>query len=268
MDYILENKDKFIDAYISNNLSSQEREDFERHLFECNDTFKELSLKQTLIPLIKEEGHELFSEFIYDKPQIRVWLNIKEFFELSFLKPRILVPVAAFSFLFIVGLMLIDFKGEDKTMQTAMDAKELVTPGDKVFVNTDSPNVKANVEVIESVEIINNRQENSNLIAANFEPCITFESLIDQARRNTVHINIKSPSEGQTFKNEKVRFSWESSVTKTLYLKIYDNKENEVFSTKVAGDKYINSYKLAPGLYYWKLETENKNLVLNKFIVK
>ena len=56
-----------IDKYILDELPGVEKENFEKHIFECDFCFQDLKLRKEMLNLIKEEGDVLFPEFLATK---------------------------------------------------------------------------------------------------------------------------------------------------------------------------------------------------------
>lgn len=104
-----------------------------------------------------------------------------------------------------------------------------------------------------------------NLIAANFEPSENFEDLVQMQFRSTT-IEVISPEIGEIVENP-ITFRWKH-YDKPITIKILSNKELTLVSTTVTADSFTTTKKFAPGLYYWKLETENELLFVGKFLVK
>jgi len=76
-----------------------------------------------------------------------------------------------------------------------------------------------------------------------------------------------APQNGQKVKNGNIRFEWQGGEAGPFYLKILNNRGQEVVAIKTEQRRVFVTQKLLPGLYYWKLETEEELLNLGKFIV-
>ena len=55
----LENRQGMIDAYLREQLSETERDNFEEHYFDCQDCFNELRFSSEMAQLIRVEGKAL-----------------------------------------------------------------------------------------------------------------------------------------------------------------------------------------------------------------
>jgi hypothetical protein len=61
--------EEFIDNYLFNRLSEEEREAFERHYFDCPVCFAQMKEKETLISAIKTQGHKIFQDVEQEEAQ-------------------------------------------------------------------------------------------------------------------------------------------------------------------------------------------------------
>jgi hypothetical protein len=105
----------------------------------------------------------------------------------------------------------------------------------------------------------------SDLYAANFEPSPLYEGLVAQPFRS-YGLRIYEPATG-TEVADTVRFRWDTSYRGDLTFRVFGNRENEIFRTTVSPTGYTLIQKLEPGLYYWRLETEQELLYVDKFVV-
>lgn len=80
----IQNSEQFIDAYLSGNISVQDKLKFEEHLFNCDTCSNEIMIREQAIDLIKKEGRVIFSEYIKHEnrvPAKRYVPNILEMFQ-------------------------------------------------------------------------------------------------------------------------------------------------------------------------------------------
>jgi len=54
--------EKLIDSYLFNRLSEGEREEFEKHYFDCPVCFAQMEEREALISAVKYKGHEIFQD--------------------------------------------------------------------------------------------------------------------------------------------------------------------------------------------------------------
>ena len=104
-----------------------------------------------------------------------------------------------------------------------------------------------------------------DLIAANLEPSANLDDLVQTQFRSTT-IEIISPEVGEIIQSP-ITFRWKH-YDKRLTIKILSNKELTLISSTLSGDSFTTSKKFAPGLYYWKLVTDDELLFVGKFLVK
>jgi len=107
--------------------------------------------------------------------------------------------------------------------------------------------------------------ETVELYAANFTPSSNLEDLIDSELR-AASLEMLAPKNGSEVQDEIV-FKWRGEPLEGLQLKILNNREEALFNFPAPDGQLIFSEKLRPGLYYWKLETEEELLHVGKFYV-
>ena len=100
---------------------------------------------------------------------------------------------------------------------------------------------------------------------ANFTPLPHLEAMVSDVSRSS-DLNVIVPADGANLENT-FQFEWQGGETISLTLKILDNRGVEIFSIVPEGHTYTLPKKLEPGLYYWKLETDEDLLYLGKFFV-
>ncbi len=109
--------------------------------------------------------------------------------------------------------------------------------------------------------------QNNYSYAANFEPSPLFESIIGESSR-TDEIKILSPANKQEFRiNTDIKIEWKTTEELLLTLKVLNNRENLIFSITTRGNSVLFNKKPDPGIYYWKLETEDDLLFIGKFLI-
>lgn len=110
------------------------------------------------------------------------------------------------------------------------------------------------------------RQNPRELYAANFEPAPYLEGLITYNVR-AFSINVLAPKPGAKLE-EPYFFEWEKGKPAPRFLKILNNRGEEIFSSTPESNRFTYQRQLEPGLYYWKLESEDDLLYLGKFLVE
>lgn len=109
------------------------------------------------------------------------------------------------------------------------------------------------------------QQPNQNLIATNFDQSPNLDDLVQSEFRSET-IEVISPAIGDVVA-PPITFRWKN-VSKPLTITILSNKELVLARSSVKGSSFTTNRKFAPGLYYWKLETETELLFVGKFLVR
>jgi len=113
-----------------------------------------------------------------------------------------------------------------------------------------------------------NEEESHKLFWANAQPSPHFENLVNAFTRAPA-VKVLSPENGSNV-TEEIRFRWEGQARGQISLKIIDRKEKEQLSfTPQENQVFVSEMdsKLPPGLYYWKLETEDRLIYVGKFFI-
>ncbi len=105
----------------------------------------------------------------------------------------------------------------------------------------------------------------SSVYADRFNPSQDLEELAS-ANRISSAINAFGPPR-HVFSGNTVEFRWDGSGDTAIWLRILNNSEKEVHASMVENERYILAGGLMPGLYYWKLETENDLLYIGRLVV-
>jgi len=101
--------------------------------------------------------------------------------------------------------------------------------------------------------------------AANFEPLTLYESMTEQSFRS-FGLEILAPQTGSEVR-DGVTFRWEIRYDDPLIVTIIDNHGDRVHQGTVSANEYYFDDFPAPGLYYWRLETDESLLFVGKFVV-
>lgn len=111
-------------------------------------------------------------------------------------------------------------------------------------------------------------KNNGSVTSPHFKVNPNLESMID-SRYRSAGIQIISPLNNSTFNvGNDIDFTWKPVPQGSLTLKIINNKNEVAYDYKVSGGEFVFNQKLAPGLYYWKLENQKDLLCIGKFLVK
>jgi hypothetical protein len=102
--------------------------------------------------------------------------------------------------------------------------------------------------------------------AANFAESPTLERFVDRSFRSG-DIIIQSPTVGEIMRDSLV-FDWEAQIAPPFVLRIVNNREDPVSRHTVTGSHYVLARRFTPGLYYWKLESNDQLVYVGKFLVR
>jgi len=102
------------------------------------------------------------------------------------------------------------------------------------------------------------------LYASNFVPSAEMEALLADARRGA-DLELISPVQQAVFQlGENILFEWTGTIDEALFLQIENNKGEEVHQTALSALRFDYKPDLPPGLYYWRLESEEDLLMLGR----
>ena len=241
-------------------MSDSEMTGFEEHFLACSDCLEELRNSVQLSEFIKSEGYHLFPEFqdAHEKKEAKVSGPEQNIFFRSLVTPRRLAlglgTVVILLFLFVLYEPDNEFVTNE---EITYNENEVFTP-----VDTTEENI-VNDEVISEDSLM-------EMYAANFEESESLEFLMDQSYTSSDDLLIISPLKGEVV-YEEVWFEWNYKPEEQLILHILDNRENVIFKFTLRDSELafnLADNELEPGLYYWKLESEDDMLYLRKFLFK
>jgi hypothetical protein len=95
-----------------------------------------------------------------------------------------------------------------------------------------------------------------------------WEFRINDMTRSGNDISVLSPVSGARVSGQEIVFQWQRNATGKLFLRIINNKNKEVCTREISGQKYVlNPQKVSmkPGLFYWVIESEIEMLHVGKF---
>lgn len=250
----LKEREENIQKYLNGDMSEAEMSTFEEHFLDCHDCMEELRDSLQLIEFVQSEGNHLFPEFrSSDKLKEKRIINAD-------------IPSLIKSFRYIISSKRISFAVI--TVVVLLFLYMLYQSNNNVITN----------ERIASDSIQENIRSNENMLAetaqdlyvTNFEISPNLEYLINQNFRSDHNIEIISPA-NESNVIDKIIFEIKNNSNEQLYLRIMDNQGNLVLSPLIKNSKCsvdVAENKLSPGLYYWKLESDEKLLYIGKFLIK
>ena len=125
------------------------------------------------------------------------------------------------------------------------------------------PAIKVSQPTRSAIRYPNKNHENS--IHSTFSINPNLEYMVNSKSRSFV-IQVQSPS-NNSLVSEEIFFAWSKFTQEAINLIILNNRNEIVFSSLVNDNQIKFKGKLAPGLYYWKLESQNELYHIGKFIV-
>ncbi|MCP4149182.1 MAG: hypothetical protein GY757_15655 [bacterium] len=183
----------------------------------------------------------------------------------GFLYPVMRIAAMFFTATLLLGAYFMVYEGDVFREFTGLDTPDTgsveqptdaagisLTTQSHVTKRSTGPAAKPNVK-----KVSDNLKVNPNL-----------EHMIDGSYRGAT-VRVLSPLNNVTLKDNIV-FAWENvGTTKPqLTLKILDNKNKIAHECPVKGTSFSLKQKLAPGLYYWKLESKKDLFHTGKFFIK
>jgi len=224
----IENRSQWIAAYLTGELSQAEMSEFEQHYFQCEACFQELKIGRDAVNLIEREGPEVLAIPISGWEKVRQALSAVFSPRQWQTRPRWAFAFAALILLIVIGLPLGYLK---------------------YFSQTPSP----------------------ESYAENFQPSSRLDNLIRQTYQSPTLFSQVEPANDSNFADE-ISFRWElpeeQKYAGAFELRILNNKEEEIYRFKAEQQRFHFDKKLAPGLYYWALLTENEMAYLGRFYVR
>jgi hypothetical protein len=109
-------------------------------------------------------------------------------------------------------------------------------------------------------------QPRGEAFASNFTESPNLEPLVNNELRSG-SIQALSPLNG-TVVGQRILFKWEGNNKGPFALKVLTNTETVFVSRTLSKPLLVLGMQLAPGLYYWKVESGGELLYVGKFLVK
>ncbi|MBN1598793.1 MAG: hypothetical protein JW894_10900 [Bacteroidales bacterium] len=112
--------------------------------------------------------------------------------------------------------------------------------------------------------------EQKTYLTDHFTPSEKFEAFVNATFRDDNDFELVKPEKTQEFKiNDNIEFKWKTNITEPLTLIFYNNSGKEIFrSSQISKTSYTLNQSFSPGLYYYKLETEENILFFGKALFK
>ncbi|MBW7887608.1 MAG: hypothetical protein H3C35_04485 [Bacteroidetes bacterium] len=237
----------FVDAIRLQKLHSLPDE-ISKHAAECDECGMQIS-----------EMMEILSSEPADTVQKHPWLDREE----PKLKSANLIRYGIAAFLIIsIGAGLFYFSLEKEKIQpTPVVHQENTIPisehqiSDKV--TPEAPKTAPKQEMT--------KKNTLELVADNFLPSENLEDLV-RVQFRSASIEVLSPLSSATV-TLPIHFQWKAGDL-PLTITILSNREKILASAQTKNGSFTFSKHIPPGLYYWKLQTNDELLFFDKFFVK
>ncbi len=215
-----------------------------------------------LYAIVSHSGQVVEEELPKPKPEARVfrmrvmrWAMVAVLAGLSFYLYRYLDRPKAIDHIEIDRPIAND-PGELKNLDQEKDTPLISTPKKE---GTENP-TKSTTPVPES--------DVRDLYAANFVPSESMELLLADQLRST-GLELVSPG------NEKVQnweggidFQWAGVSGEGLSIQLENNRGDRLYEQPIVGLTHTIQIELEPGIYYWRLESEEDLLMLGRLVLE
>ena len=282
----LSNREQVIEDYVTGSLSQEDIDAFDEHCFNCDLCFQELRLKEEMAALIKEEGKTIFSDYL-EKQRVKGVGLVRSLIDklprlnLEWETPQLVyatVAVGAVAVIcFFVAKSMISPDKAGKILQEnylaeQQDTLEIVEQ--QQFAESQQPVQKQETKPLEK-EVEEKSKDVSGgagidprqLYAENFKTSPFMEEMVNSYSVRSYSITVLSPKIDENIKGN-ILFQWEEIQEAPIYLKLLNNQAVELHSFTPENNQLLFTEKLKPGLYYWKLESEDDVLFVGKFFVE
>jgi len=267
---------EIIEKFLDNELGHEESDEFLR-MISKNPQIKEefvirqkidKSLRKNDVMELREELSTLFhdrkNENLLEEPQINY--NFGWYYAAA-----VIVLMLGLGYMLLmqsgggnskpeelISSQQFDEQSENKNRKLEIIQKEEI-PQQTEHINLETASLENNdpVHEVNSEDI---------LLAMNYAASDYFESFIDNFRSEEIEIISPKGSAEFIFGSEIV-FKWSLMQKDSLLIRIFNNREENIYNF-VTKQQYLFNDELEPGLYYWKLESDEDLLYMNKFIIK
>ena len=244
MDCNKKDRDEWIDRYIRNELSDQERAIFEEHLLSCAVCRNELTEREEIINAIqKYSAGETFrtggnQENLSKKPLFIFWYI-----------------AAAAGIALVVGLFLLP--NRDRPSGSSQIASE--------EIQTDT--IKSPRPTEDDVPVQTEIPNSELAYLAEYEAYPLYENQIGIHIRSG-NLTVESPADSvDCIAGSSVEVRFRGAENDSLFLAILNNSGELLREDKIASP-YILCMQFSKGLYYWQLTDEEETLHTGKIYIR
>jgi len=265
------NRDHFIDGYFEGSLTPAERDAFDEHCFVCDQCHHELLLRDNLIRVIRQDGPSVFAPYLKRWAQPGLFMSLGRLFKRYWTwKSRWAIATAALATVFLLSLVIFTFNwlpSEMREREILTDAGTTPRPDSVIQALQRDVQMPGRSSSSEAAEPEKSGRPRERLLAdaRSFEPTPYLEEMVESVLRSATASAIR-PANGDTVR-QPVHFSWSTSMPAVLVV-ILDRQGTVIVRLKPERQSIAYSGTLAPGLYYWKLESEEDLLHIGKFYIR
>jgi len=234
-----------IENYLLHRLNERETTDFEEHLLYCKECRNLLVETKGIMTLAQYMALHTSKE---EPKKVATKKNVM--LNLTWMKAASVLLIAICSAGIIWSLL-------QKPTKSLVQSENKTNPGKNIKDSISTKNI--------SHDSLTNKLA-INLREKSFRELPGFEVQIGQEYRSDA-IEIISPKGMKTYiSSENIDFKWQKTDIKSLVLSLFNNQGKLIFQKEISTN-YILKQRLQPGLYYWRLETEDDIVYTGKFLV-
>ena len=133
---------------------------------------------------------------------------------------------------------------------------------------TVTPEISKSLLLNDSVKAhknISSQKPINDLLADSFSPSPNLDDVVHTEYRSST-IEVISPENGAIV-HSPISFHW-NQYDKPVKIKILTNREITILTSIVQKNTFVTAKTFPPGLYYWKLESDDELLFVGKFFVR
>jgi hypothetical protein len=142
---------------------------------------------------------------------------------------------------------------------------ETTTPTTDTSANEKKAAVDQGIKDMNEIKANVGRRKNGRSPASRYRVNPNLENMIGSRLRSGL-FEVPGPANGSIIK-EPIHFSWKKALVTPHTLKIVNNKNQVLYTYPVQGTSFDFNETLPPGLYYWKLESQNELLYVGKLFI-
>lgn len=240
----LRNRSNLIADYLNGELSDERKRSFQEHYFDCDICFEELRLAEDSIHLIKTDGPTVLAKR-------EGWWSRK----LKALSEK----------------LHWEWHGKPRL---AYEGGVVLYSGSVQIVKVSPVPLTATVMLLLASLVLSFLLlvDRPQFVAENFEKSPYFENLMTRTPRSEIFISDVQPKNDATLDGE-IAFKWHIEENDVAYagllsLRIFNNKDEELFRFAIEENQYQLQEDLPPGLYYWTLLTEDETIHIGRFYMQ